>query len=138
VTDHGWRWRSIEALSCPAGPGTPSSYAQAARVVPCYWRIVVAFRAVLFEALVSPAYDTEAVFVTVGYAALPTPTVSETAALPPAAIEVEVVQVTVCPETEQVQPFPEAEVKVSPAGSGSTIVTAPAVLAGPRFDTVRM
>ena len=89
----------------------------------------------LFAALVSPAYDTVALFVTVGAAALPIATTSVMVLLVPAASAPALVHVTICPATEQFHPLPAAETNVRPLGNGSVTVIKAFVFVGPRLVT---
>lgn len=66
--------------------------------------------------------ETVAVFVTVA-AVAPTATVKLIVELAPEAKGLEFVQVTVCPEAEQVQPVPVPDTNVKPVGKVSVTVT---------------
>jgi hypothetical protein len=70
---------------------------------------VVASLYVLFPLFASPLVVTVTVLVTVGYAVERTPTVRVMAAVAPAARDVVLVQVTFCPEAEQLQFAPAAD-----------------------------
>jgi hypothetical protein len=93
--------------------------------------------AVSFAVLTSPPPETVAVLVT----ELPADCLTVTVIVmtgndPLLATTAVLVQVTVCPAMEQVQPVPDAVTGVSPAGSVSVTVVVPLVAAPPMLLTV--
>ena len=85
------------------------------------------------------ADDTDAVFVTEGTAAFPTPTVTLTAESAPEERGPGLVQETSWPDDpEQSQPTPLAEEKLSPAGSVSVTVMGPCASSGPALWTANV
>src|SRR5438105_428292 len=96
---------------------------------------VVGSLAALLAGLLSPGVTTLAVLVTLGAAALLTLTVSVIALLALAASGPLLVQVTVWPLAEQLQPVPVPEMKLRPVGKVSVMVIVPVVLALPAFET---
>ena len=91
-----------------------------------------------FAALVSPEYDSVAVLVTVGAAALAILTVSVMLVVANGASAPGMRHVTFCPAVEHVQPFPVAETKPRPVGNVSTTVIPVFVASAPRLLTVKM
>ena len=104
----------VVAFAVALGPGVPV-------------RIVVGSEAELFAMFESLAVLTMAALVTVGYAALPTDTVSVIVLLAPGANGPGFVQVTSWPAAPQLHDEPMPDTKVKPAGSGSLTVMRPVV-----------
>jgi hypothetical protein len=94
--------------------------------------------ALLLAAFVSPAVLTVAVFVVTAAAAADTLTVRVRALVPPGGIAAPLAQVTREPLAEQPHPLPDADAKLSPAGSASVMLTVPNVLPCPTLETVRV
>src|SRR6266849_3722153 len=87
----------------------------------------------------APPPDTLAVFDTLGTATTPTLTVSAIMLVPPPPlIGVVLVQVTIWPEAEQVQPVPVPTMNVRPIGRVSVTVIVPQVAGVPLLVTVRV
>ena len=101
------------------------------------WLIVVASDAELLPVFVSPPPETEAVLVTLAGAVAETLAVTVMAAkLLPAETTAVLVQVTVWPETPQLQFVPLALMLLKAAGKVSVTVTVPAVELPPELVTV--
>ena len=88
--------------------------------------------------LVSPEVETTAMLVTAGAAEGKTSTASVIVLISFWAMGPGLVQVTICPEAEQVHPVPLAETKLRPSGSISATAIAPVVGAEPTLETVRV
>ena len=105
-----------------------------ARSKPVAPTMVVGSLAVLFAGLVSPEFETVAIFVTPP--AIFTPTVRVMLLLALIASGPGLVQVTVWPTAEQDHPLPMPETKLKPVGSVSVTVIVPDALAEPTLVTV--